>query len=170
MLCVTCDQQTTGKSKYCKVHRDEARAAWKARIDADTTERAARDQRHREILIEASHAAQLAYNNCQPNAMVVYETVGLSDMPKENGKAWVVADGVCGFAWVVIKPATGSFARWLAKNGIGYKNYYGGWCVNAEALVPGASQSYERKRAAASAAAAVLHAHGIPCRADGRLD
>lgn len=170
MLCVNCDQPTTGSSKYCKTHRDMARAAWKARIEADSVERAARELRHQEILTEAAHAAGLAYDNCEPAAMVVYETVGLSDIPKENGKAWLVAEGVCGFAWLVVTPATSSFAKWLAKRELGHKAYNGGWSISAHELVPNAGQSYERKVAAMTAAAAVLRAHGIACRVDSRLD
>ena len=170
MLCVNCDQPTTGSSKYCTTHRAEARAAWKARIEIDQVERAARELRHQEIITEAAHAAQLAYDNCEPAAMLVYETVGLSDMPKENGKAWIVAEGVCGFAWLVVTPATSSFARWLAKKDIGYKHYKGGWTIHANDLVPNANQSYERKLAAMTAAAAVLRTHDIACYVDSRLD
>lgn len=170
MLCVNCDQPTTGSSKYCPTHRAEARAAWKARIEVDNAERAAREVRHQEIITEAAHAAGLAYDNCEPQAMLVYETVGLSDMPKEDGKAWLVAEGVCGFAWLVVTPATSSFARWCAKKNIGYKAYQGGWTISANDLVPNAGQSYERKLAAMTAAAAVLRGHGITCRVDSRLD
>lgn len=170
MLCVNCDQTTVGTSKYCATHRAEARAAWKARIEVDTVERAARELRHQEIITEAAHAATLAYDNCEPAAMLVYETAGLTDIPKENGKSWIVAEGVCGFAWIVITPATSSFARWCAKKQIGYKAYQGGWAIHANDLVPSAGQSYERKVAAMTAAAAVLRAHGIKCRVDSRLD
>lgn len=170
MLCVNCDQATVGTSKYCATHRAEARAAWKARIEIDTAERAARELRHQEIITEAAHVAGLAYDNCQPQAMLVYETVGLSDMPKEDGKAWLVAEGVCGFAWIVVTPATSSFARWCSKNKIGYKAYQGGWTISANDLVPNAGQSYERKLAAMNAAAAVLRGHGISCRVQSRLD
>lgn len=170
MMCVNCDQPTVGSSKYCLTHRAEARAAWKARIEDTNAERTAREVRHQEIITEMSHVAMLAYENAQPTPMVVYETEGLTDIPKEDGKSWYVSDGPCGFAWIVIKPATCSFARWCAKNDIGHAAYEGGWIIPSFVLVPGEGQSYERKRAAMWAAARVLTTHGIKCRPLARMD
>ena len=43
---------------------------------------------------------------------------------------YVVNDGVCGFAGVVIKPARGKFVSYLKSIGKGHKHYYGGWYVS----------------------------------------
>lgn len=170
MMCVHCNLATVGSSKYCATHRAEARAAWKARIEDSNAERVEREVRHQEILTEMAHVAVLAYENAEPTPMVVYETHGLTDIPKENGKAWYVSDGVCGFAWIVVQPGNCSFARWLAKNNIGHKAYEGGWAIPSHVLVPNETQSYERKMSAVQAAAQVLRAHGIKCRPVARLD
>lgn len=170
MLCANCDLPTVGSSKYCGTHRAEARAAWKARIEIDNVERAAKELRHQEIITEMAHVATLAYDNCEPTPMVVYEAEGLSDRPKENGKSWYVGDGVCGFAWLIVKSGNSSFARWCAKKNIGYKAYEGGWTIHPADLVPNAGQSYERKLAAMTAAASVLRNHGIDCHVASRLD
>ena len=101
-----------------------------------------------------------------PAPMVVYEADGLSGDPKPEGKSWNVSEGVCGFAWVIVKPGTSSFARWLVKNGYARKSYYGGVDVWVSAF----GQSYDRKIAAASAIAEVFREAGIKAYADGRLD
>ncbi len=81
-------------------------------------------------------------------------------------KSYFVPEGVCGFAWIKIRPATSSFARWLVKNKLGRVGYYGGVEIGISAF----NQSYERKMAAAGAAAAVFSTVGLSAYADGRLD
>lgn len=170
MLCVRCTQNTVGKSKYCATHRDEARVAFKAMIADKETAKLERDAEHRALLEQARAAAQAAYAECQPQPMLVYETLGLSDAPKPNGKAWMVSEGVCGFAWVKITPATSSFARWLSKHKLGHKSYYGGWDIPVSVLVPSCGQSYDRAQQAARAAVRILREHNINCRMESRLD
>jgi hypothetical protein len=58
-------------------------------------------------------------------------------------------DGVCGFAWVVVKPATSSFAKWLKKTGWADKAYGGGLSI----WIGGYNQSMTRKEAHAAAMA-----------------
>ena len=77
-----------------------------------------------------------------------------------------VMDGVCGFAWVVIRPGTCGFAKWLRANANGRKSYYGG----EELWVYEFNQSYERKMAFARAYAQVVSDAGIEAHAGGRLD
>ena len=128
-------------------------------------------QEHRQLLERVRAAGDMAAAACQPTPMVVGNAVGLSDRIDPAGPLYYVAGGACGFAGVVISPATGSFARWLGKNKIGHKNYYGGWYLPAHPNVAGAMvQSYEVNRAAASAMAAELQAAGIKCYVDSRLD
>ena len=83
---------------------------------------------------------------------------------------WLIEDGACGFAWVIVRPGTSSFARWLVKNGHGSAAYGGGvmiW-VNTQ------SQSLARKQAYAQAFAGVLtgseELSGLHIFAGSRMD
>lgn len=92
----------------------------------------------------ADLAGSIAARNCLPTAMVV----------TQNGKPIeVVNDGVCGFAWVNIKPGNSGFAKFLKNNGYARKDdYYGGVTV----WVSGYNQSMQKKQAYASAFARSL--------------
>lgn len=170
MKCAKCDSPTVGKSKYCSPHRAAARAAWKENVEKSAEERAERVATYesvwREARIGASHACRVA----EPQAVVVYEAAGLSDLPKVGGKSWEVAEGLCGFAWIHFPKANTSFVRWLAKQGLGRKSYYGGWDVQDYVLTGYQGQSVERKEAACRAAVGVLRGAGIECRVESRLD
>jgi hypothetical protein len=85
---------------------------------------------------------------------------------KPNSPTYYVSEGMCGFAWVVIKPATSAFAKWLVKNKLARKGYYGGIHI----WIGAHDQSYERKAAHANAMALVLSKAGYDAYADGRLD
>lgn len=123
------------------------------------------------ILLEAQAAGQKATMAAKPTPMVVYEAQGLSDIPKPGGKHWVVPGGVCGFATVTIKPATGGFVKLLKELGIGWKGYYGGWCVPMHPEVEGPLvQSLEIKQAYGAAYVKVLREAGIKCHLETRLD
>lgn len=78
----------------------------------------------------------------------------------------VVADGVCGFAWVNIKPATGAFVKYLKANKIGHKSYGGGWDI----WISDYGQSLTRKEAHADAMAEYLRTHGLKAYAQSRMD
>ena len=43
---------------------------------------------------------------------------------------WHAPEGVCGFAWVKVSPGNSSFAKWLVKNKMARKGYYGGVEIN----------------------------------------
>ena len=78
-----------------------------------------------------------------------------------------MSDGVCGFAWVNIKPARGKFVKFLKDNNIGRKDsYYGGWTV----WVSDFGQSVTRKENYARAFAKVLGDYGITAYSMSRLD
>ena len=79
---------------------------------------------------------------------------------------YVVNDGVCGFAGVVIKPARGKFVSYLKSIGIGNKHYYGGYYVSVREF----GQSLARKEAYAEAYAKVLGEEGMSCYVDSRMD
>lgn len=77
-----------------------------------------------------------------------------------------VNEGVCGFAWVVIRPATTSFARWLKAQRIGRNGYGGGVHI----WVSQFGQSMERKEKYAAAYAEVMREAGFNAIHDSRLD
>lgn len=128
------------------------------------------------IFTEASEAARAAWEAATPRPIIVGESKALFG-PDSNSidytkPTYYVADGVCGFAWVRIRPARGPMVTWLKKQGIGHKGYRGGWEVSSYEFggVGRSSQSYERAYAAARAAAKVFEFYGITAHADGRLD
>lgn len=145
-----------------------------------------RNQEFEALLAKAHAAGQAALDAAAPTPMTVYETVGLSDTPKPGGRIYNVPEGPCGFAWVRLRPATTSLARYIRKTrfdlepGFGTsdraqmeadggswgKSYYGGY----EFFVWGGGQSYERKIAYARAYAEVLREAGYDAYAGGRLD
>jgi hypothetical protein len=77
-----------------------------------------------------------------------------------------VADGVCGFGWINIRPGNHPFANWAKKRGLARKSYSGG----VDIWVSRYGQSYERKLAYARAYAEVLTEAGIKAYGTGRLD
>ena len=170
MNCQKCNQPTVGKSKYCAIHRAEARANFVVMCADSKLAREERDQKFETLMNQLAGIADAAYMAAQPAPMAVYETAGLSDAPKPGGRSWYVSEGVCGFAWVVIKPATSSFAKYLARKEIGYKAYDGGWVLPMHHFIVNMSQSLERAEAASYAVAQELRKHNINCFATSRMD
>lgn len=170
-LCKTpdCGKPTTGKSKYCAEHAAIARAQWKANISADADARKDRYTHYAKVWADAVAAGKAAGDGHRPEPMYVTEG-DLLGRPRPGAPVECVPDGVCGFAWVSVRPGTTSFARWLVKNAGARKDYYGGVSV----WIGGWNQSYERKMAAAQAMADVLNRDlGEPkvgIYASGRLD
>lgn len=114
------------------------------------------------IWAEARDAGLKAGLACRPDPMVV----GQHDGDGVLRIIEVVDDGMCGFAWVKIRPANSKMARWLKAQGEGYKAYNGGWDVSIHDF----GQSWERKSAAAAAMANVLIQHGINATSHNRID
>ena len=79
----------------------------------------------------------------------------------------VVEGGVCGFAWIKIRPANSPFANWLKKNGLGKTSSYAG---GVTIFVHDFGQSLTRKEAYAAAFAGVLAKAGINAYGDSRID
>jgi hypothetical protein len=101
-----------------------------------------KDEFFRLVYNDAYKAGLDAGNACIPEPMNV-----------SDGKAvWHVADGACGFAWIVIKPGTSAFARWLVRNDYASKAYHGG----IQIWISEHNQSIMRKEAHARAMANVL--------------
>ncbi len=107
-----------------------------------------------EIYSEAHSAGMAAGHGCTPTPMVVgTPTTPLGDDIDYSKDTYYVADGLCGFAWINIKPARGKFVNWLKKAGIGRTDsYYGGYTV----WVSEFGQSVTRKENYARAFAKVL--------------
>ena len=110
----------------------------------------------KELLKQAHEAGYAAGLAAAPEPMTV---VG-------EQEEYYVPDGICGFAWVNIKPARGKLVTYLKKQGIGHKSYYGGYDI----WVSDHNQSYDRKMAHAYAMAEVLKENGVNASPQGRVD
>ena len=110
------------------------------------------------ILFDAAQTAgRQAGANKVPRAMVVRDGAYVYEP---------ILDGVCGFAWVVVKPGNSAFAKWLVKSGHASKHYAGGVCV----WIRDYNQSMEKKEAHAHAMAKVFSDAGIKAYSYSRMD
>jgi len=127
-----------------------------------------RNERWLSLYQQAHQVANDAASACTPTPMVVEKHANMLDDNSPVKKAWVVDGGVCGFAWVVIKPANSSFALWCKKNRqeAVSRNYYGGLSIHADV----GGQSMEIKEAWAYAFAGVLQNAGIEAYGQSRMD
>ena len=121
-----------------------------------------------EIYSEAHSEGMRAGHGCTPTPMVVgTPTTPLGNDIDYDKETYYVADGMCGFAWINIKPARGKFVKFLKDNDIGRKDsYYGGYTI----WVSGFGQSLDRKSAYARAFAEVLNENGLKAYAMSRMD
>lgn len=115
---------------------------------------------------EAMRRGREAAEACKVTPMVVEQHANVLDDSSPVTERWVCDSGVCGFAWVVIKPGTCSFARWLRKAGHAHKRDPGGVLI----WISEYGQSYERKLAHARAMADHFREQGYNSFAQGRLD
>lgn len=124
------------------------------------------------IIAEATQAAEIAAQNAIPVPMVVGTAIGFSDKIDYSKPVYYESEGLCGFAWVKITPARGSFVAYLKSQNIGHPAYQGGYEISAWEIAPSlrGSQSVTRKEAAANAAAAVFQKYGINAYGYSRLD
>ncbi len=119
------------------------------------------------IYLEAHNAGVIAGNNAKPIPMTVCSADPLTGRP--IAVIDVVADGVCGFAWISLKaksPENRKFIAWGKKANILRKSCMGGFTI----WVSDYNQSMQRKEAYARAFASVLKAHGIECYVESRMD
>lgn len=126
----------------------------------------------KQIWEEALKAAQDASQSAIPVPMVVGTPTTMFGNDIDRSKPmFYESEGLCGFAWVRIKPARGKFVKYLKDNKIGSTDdYLGGytiWMGNQEA---GLTQSIDRKEAAAQAMKQVFKSYDIKCCAESRLD
>lgn len=115
----------------------------------------------------ADAAGQAAAEAKVPTPMIVVQRANPFDDTSEVVKQYApVTGGVCGFAWVTVKPGTAGFARWTRKQGLTRRGYYGG----EQYWVSRYGQSMERKEAYAGAFAEVLREAGLEAYAGSRMD
>lgn len=109
-----------------------------------------------EVYSKANAVGLVALAACKPTPMVVQKHTNMLDDTSKVEKQWYVEGGVCGFAWVKIRPATTAFAKWLIAHDLGrHDDYQGGVTIWAD----GGGQSMERKMAYCHAFAEVINAH-----------
>jgi hypothetical protein len=122
---------------------------------------------HHLLYCQARLAGLNAAEACKPTPMIVSQHKNMLDDSSPIEKQWYVPSGVCGFAWVIVRPGTSSFAKWLVKNGHARTHhYYGGICHYVSEF----GQSMEVKEAYATAFAKVLSEAGIRAYSDSRMD
>jgi hypothetical protein len=114
---------------------------------------------------KAMAAGMAAGNAAAPVPMVVAQA-DIFGKPLPDAKRYFVPDGVCGFAWVVVRPGNSPFANWGKKAKLLSPNYGGG----VKYWVGEFGQSMQRKEAFADAFAAVLSEAGINAYANSRMD
>ena len=144
----------------------------------DTTTRSAapspsKNDENKAIYEEAHAAGMAAASKCVPTPMIVTQHQDPWDNTSPVVKQYApVMSGVCGFAWVNVRPGTCSFARWAKKQDLGYSDsYYGGYTIYVSGKhFPGCEQSMEIKEAYAQAFAEVLRDYGIGAVARSRMD
>lgn len=128
---------------------------------------------NQQIFNEARIAATVAFRDAVPTPVIFGQAADLFSTRMVPGTEEYVADGVCGFAWITIKPARGEFVKFLKNAKIGDKGVYGGYRISAyEVGCPGSSQSMDRKYAACMAFVAVIKQYYPDMRiwAEQRMD
>lgn len=119
------------------------------------------------LAIKAHEAGLKTAAAAKPIPMIVSQHVNMANDNSPFEKSWYVEDGVCGFGWVVIRPATSSFARWAKKNiPLCGNHYYGGLSISSALR----TQSMARNEAYCQGYAEVLSEAGINAYAQSRID
>lgn len=109
------------------------------------------EERFAEAWAKAILAGQAAGDACVPTPVGFY-SADLNGKPLSE--TTVENEGLCGGAYLQVRPATSRFVRWLKHNKIGSKGVYGGWEFSLPYNYRG--QSAERYAAHAHAACDVL--------------
>lgn len=124
------------------------------------------------LIKKAEAAGRAAGLAAVPSPMVVQQHANPLNDNSPVTREWFVSEGLCGFAWVTIRPATGALVNYLRANGKGHKGYHGGWEVWSDAVDHSGyqAQSITRNEAYARAYAEVLREAGFTAHASSRLD
>jgi hypothetical protein len=120
------------------------------------------------LFTKADAAGMAAIAACTPVPMIVGSAKSLfSNEMDPNKPQYFVADGVCGFAWIEIRPSRGGIATWMKENGYGrYDDYRRCHYMSAREN----SQSMQKKEAYCHAFADVMRDAGIDCSTASRMD
>ena len=110
------------------------------------------------IYAEAHTAGMKAVTEAIIEPMVVVDS--------RTKQRWVIEDGLCGFAWVIVKPAHCSFAKYLKENHGAHKHNEPGLML----WIGGFNQSLAKKSAYAQAFSKLLRENGIDAYAGERVD
>ena len=136
------------------------------KIRLETAERKARYAEYEALYKRAMDEGLAAGKAAIPIPMTIIEPSNVMDPNSPPRNTYQVSEGACGFAEVVIHPATSSFARWLAKNGRASTRSNGGMSI----WIGAHNQSVTRKEAHAYKMAEIFKAAGIKCFVSARLD
>jgi hypothetical protein len=117
-------------------------------------------------LYQSAHAAGNAAVESTVVRPMIVRWVDPVSYTGEAIQEYVVDDGVCGFASVIVKPANSAFAKYLKDNHGAYKSYYGGVSLSIHDF----NQSLQKKEAYAKAFAGVLVDAGINAHYESRMD
>jgi hypothetical protein len=118
------------------------------------------------IYTQAHNAGNVAVTQTTVTPMVVSQKANPLNDGSETINQWIVNDGVCGFASVIIKPANSKFAKFLVANQLARKHYAGGVSMSIRDF----NQSLTKKEAYAEGFAKVLRDNGINAWVDSRMD
>jgi hypothetical protein len=118
------------------------------------------------IFYSAHNAGNAAVTQTAVTPMIVSQQANPLNDNSETINQWVVNDGVCGFASVIIKPANSKFAKFLVANSLARKAYSGGVSMSIRDF----NQSLTKKEAYAEGFAKVLRDNGINAWVDSRMD
>ncbi len=129
--------------------------------------KATKDDGYADLYKQAHQAGMQASRDARPEPMVVAQHANVLDDSSPVVKTWDAPEGVCGFAWLVIRPGTQGFARWINRNNKGKSStYHQGTMVFAG----GRTQSMERNQAYVRAFGKVITDAGIKCQSYSRMD
>lgn len=119
------------------------------------------------LFSEADKAGQAAAEVCTPTPMCVVERANPLDDSSPIVKAYEpVMGGICGTAYVTIRPGTSAAAKYAKAEYGAFKAYYGG----VQFSVNGYGQSVEKSLAYAGAFAGVLQGAGIKAYTDSWIN
>jgi hypothetical protein len=122
----------------------------------------------KKIFKQAYEAGMKAGNSVGVTPMIVGSpTTPLGNDIDYTKRTYFVEGGVCGFAWVKIKPARGNFVAYLKSLDKFPSN---AWNGGYDYWVSEFGQSMQRKEAFAGAFADVLRGYGINAYAQSRMD
>lgn len=124
------------------------------------------DAQCRELHARAHQAGLDAGNAAIPAPMVVEEHLHPMDDTSPVIYRETVNEGICGFAWIIVRPGNGAYAKWMRRVLSTRRGFEGG----EQLTVFGFGQSLTRKDAYADAYSKVLRDAGVRAYGMSRAD